>query len=130
VPLEAGSCPRAQGGDLYFVHYLGLHARALAVLRAGADQSTDIAAMDEGGADEIVPFEDWILISVPNGSCGNRQHRLVAVPTTPDRPVVQLADDMATTAVLGAYLAYGDLAGNIHLATPAQVRVALANATR
>ena len=104
--------------------------RALSVLRAGADQATDIAPIDEFGADEIVPFENWILISVPVWRCGDRQQRLMAVPTTPDRPVVQLAGDMGTTAVMGTYLAYGDLAGNIHLSTPDQVRAALANATR
>ena len=109
---------------------MGLHASSLAVLRAGADQATDIAPIDEYGADEIVPFEDWILISVPVSSCGDRHHRLMAVPTTPDRPIIQLAGDMGTTAVMGAYLAYGDLAGNIHLSTPDQVRAALASATR
>ena len=124
----AGSSPRPSGGDLFFIHYLGLHERALSVLRGGASDPTDIASIDELGADDIIPFDDWILISVPRWSCGDRQHRLVAVPTTPGRPMVQLAGDMGTRAVLGASFAYGDLAGNVHLATLAQLRAALISA--
>ena len=52
------------------------------------------------------------------------------MPTKRDGAAVELAAGTGTTAVMGAYLTYGDLAGNIHLSTPDRVRAAFMNATR
>src|SRR5579863_234323 len=69
-------------------------------------------------ADNIVFVDDWALVSVPSGTCGNHHHQLVAIPTaTPGGPVVQLADDLGTPAVLGTELAFVDLAGQVHIST-------------
>ena len=78
-------------------------------------------------ADNIVFVDDWAVVSVPASNCGNYQHQLVAVPTAaPGGPVVQLADDLGTRAVLGTGLAYVDLMGQVHTSTLDQVRAALA----
>ena len=80
-------------------------------------------------ADNIVFVDDWALVSVPSSYCGNYQHQLVAIPTAaPGGPVVQLADDLGTRAVLGTELAYVDLMGQVHMSTLDQVRAALAAA--
>jgi hypothetical protein len=78
-------------------------------------------------ADNIVFVDDWAVVSVPAGSCGNNQHQLVAVPTaTPGGPIVQLADDLSTPAVLGTVLAFVDITGQVHTSTLGQIRGALA----
>jgi len=53
------------------------------------------------------------------------------VPTSaPGGPVVQLASDLGTPAVLGTELAFVDLTGQVHMSTLDQVRAALAGGTQ
>jgi hypothetical protein len=89
----------------------------------------DLAPIGNGNEDNIVFVDHWALVSVPSGSCGDYHHRLIAVSTAaPGGPVVQLADDLGTPAVLGTELAFVDLKGQVHVSTLDQVRSALAPA--
>ena len=91
----------------------------------------DLAPIGNGNEDNIVFVDDWALVSVPSGSCGDYHHKLIAVSTAaPGGPVVQLADDLGTPAVLGTELAFVDLAGQVHVSTLDQVRAALAPAAK
>ena len=89
----------------------------------------DLAPIGNGNEDNIVFVDDWALVSIPSGACGDYRHSLIAVPTAaPGGPVVHLGDDLGTPAVLGTELAFVDLTGQVHLSTLDQVRAALAPA--
>ena len=116
-------------GDLYVEAVIDLWHQDLA--RRSPDGGTVKLAPIGGVADSIVFVDDWALVSVASGFCDDYRHQLVAVPTaTPGGPVVQLADDLSTPAVLGSELAFVDLVGQVHTSTLDQVRAALAFASR
>ena len=116
-------------GDLYVEAVIDLWHQDLA--RRSPDGGTVNLAPIGGVADSIVFVDDWALVSVPSGACGDYRHQLIAVHTTaPGEPVIQLADDLSTPAVLGTELAFVDLMGQVHTSTLDQVRAALAVASR
>lgn len=110
-------------GDLYVEVIVNLAQQDLA-RRLPNGSTLELAPIQF--ADNIVFVDDWALLSVPSDSCGDYRHQLVAVPTaTPGGPVVHLADDLSTPAVLGTELAFVDVMGQVHTSTLDQIRAAL-----
>ncbi|HVV52718.1 MAG TPA: hypothetical protein VHO06_23865 [Polyangia bacterium] len=131
APLDLGTAWYVQphGGSLYVDYIADIWHFYLA--REAPDGSDFVSLGLIPSADNIVFVDDWALVSVPSGSCGDHRHLLLALPTAaPGGTIVQLADDLGTPAVLGTELAYVDLAGQVHTSTLDQVRAALAAAGR
>jgi hypothetical protein len=119
---------RGYGGDLYVEHPIDSYGtRRLARIPADGSPPVDLAPMKH--ADEIVFIDQWALVSEGSESCGDPHHTLIAIPTTPPGgPVVQLADDLATPAILGSALVFGDAHGQLHVVALDEVRATLASA--
>jgi len=120
----------AERGDLFAVYWSDLWTTRLARLTGGDGSSFTAVAEVPNGVDEMLFVDDWVLLSVGSGSCGNPNHRLVALSTTASpSQVVPLADGLAAPPVMGpAGLTFVDQDGRLLAASIDDVRAALATA--